>query len=78
MLIVSTKTSIGDTLSSRKNVPKPIIIDNYNKYMSGCDRADQLVGYHGHQNRKSTPPARKVQDLFLLPGGSISKVHEKV
>ena len=51
VLIVSSKTSVGDTLSTRKNRPKPVVIDNYNQFMSGCDRADQLVGYYGHQQR---------------------------
>ena len=52
--MVSTDSSVGDTLSTRKAVAKPIVVDYYNQHMSGCDRADQLVGYYGHQTRRST------------------------
>ena len=53
-LLVSTKSAVGDVITTRKQVPKPVIVDSYNQYMSGCDRADQLIGYYGHQNRRST------------------------
>ena len=54
VLMVSTDSSVGNTLSTRKAVAKPIVVDHYNQHMSGCDRADQLVGYYGHQTRRST------------------------
>ena len=52
-LLVSTKTSVGDAITTHKQVSKPIIVDSYNQFMSGCNRADQMIGYYGHQNRHS-------------------------
>ena len=32
---------------------KPAMVDSYNQFMNGCDRADQNLGYYGVQDRKS-------------------------
>ena len=52
--LISSNACVGDTLSTKKDIEKPIVADYYNQYMSGCDRADQMVGYYGHQTRRST------------------------
>ena len=39
---------------------KPEIIDKYNQYMNGCDRADQNIGYYGLHTRRSTKWWKKI------------------
>ena len=39
---------------------KPSIVHTYNQFMSGCDRADQLLQYYGHHNRRSSKWWKKI------------------
>jgi len=34
---------------SKKSLPIPVVIDDYNHFMGGVDIADQLRGYYGTQ-----------------------------
>ena len=37
--------------SGREEIEKPLSITEYNKYMGGVDRADQLLSYYGYSHR---------------------------
>ena len=52
-ILVSTNSKVDEVVNYRGK-SKPAIVDQYNTFMSGCDRADQMIGYYGHHNRKST------------------------
>ena len=32
----------------REDVRKPVMIEQYNKFMGGVDKSDQLLSYYGH------------------------------
>uniref|UniRef100_A0A2C9LMC3 Uncharacterized protein n=1 Tax=Biomphalaria glabrata TaxID=6526 RepID=A0A2C9LMC3_BIOGL len=60
VIMVSTSAQCLDVLVKHKS--KPSMVDKYNKFMFGCDLADQKIGYYGLHARKSTKWWKK---LFL-------------
>ena len=56
-IVVSTNSQVGsiDLTEGRRQLSKPIMIQDYNVHMNGCDRADQMISYLQHtqpQNKK--------------------------
>lgn len=58
VILVSTKAKAENV--PVKGKPKPAAIHEYNFNMNGCDRADQMIGYYGLQNRKTKKWGKKI------------------
>ncbi|GFO17909.1 PiggyBac transposable element-derived protein 4 [Plakobranchus ocellatus] len=56
--VVSTQANTDTVMI--KNTEKPAIINDYNHYMNGCDKLDQMVNYFGMQNRRAKKWWRKL------------------
>ena len=37
-----------------EEIMKPVMIDDYNQYMGGVDRNDQMILYYGYSHRYNT------------------------
>ena len=63
-IVVSTNSQVGsiDLTEGRRQLSKPIMIQDYNVHMNGCDRADQMISYYSTHNRKTRKWWKK---LFL-------------
>ena len=59
VIVVSTESS-NEEVEVKKDRMKPVIVDSYNQFMNGCDRADQMIGYYGFHQRKSTKWWKKI------------------
>ena len=48
--VISTERS-KRAEGGREEVEKPVVVDKYNKFMGGVDRADQFLSYYGFSHR---------------------------
>jgi hypothetical protein len=55
VVIATSRYGVDNVTVARKSgeVTIPLVIDEYNQCMNGCDRADQMVNYYGHYHRKT-------------------------
>ena len=51
----------GSTASAttKSGTEKLSVVDAYNQYMTGCDKADQMLGYFGFQQHRTVKWWRK-------------------
>ena len=49
--IISKRRRTRLVTGGREEIRKPVMIDEYNKYMGGVDKSDQLLSYYGLKHR---------------------------
>ena len=49
--IISKRRRTRLVTGGREEIRKPVMIDEYNKYMGGVDKSDQLLSYYGFKHR---------------------------
>jgi hypothetical protein len=64
-VLVSTKATVADYTHPVKNKTKPLVINNYNHAMGGCDRVDQIITYYSNIARKSYKWWKKIFHWIL-------------
>ena len=58
-------------------VQKPAVIEDYNKYMGGVDKSDQLVAYYGFRHSSKKWWKRAFFHLIELAMMNIATIHLK-
>ena len=63
--IISKRQRTRHAVGGREEIEKPVMIEQYNTYMGGVDKADQLLSYYGFNHctikwwkRTFFPPVR--------------------
>ena len=49
--IISKRRRTRHAVGGREEIEKPVMIEQYNTYMGGVDKADQLLSYYGFNHR---------------------------
>ena len=64
-VLMATSAGATGTSFTKSGKEKPSIVVDYNNYMNGCDRADQLLGYYGFQKRRTHKWWKKIFFWFM-------------